>query len=151
MKIHIGLLSLVMLLSACTASEAIVNRYSADYVFNDFIEKQSLLSVDRIAPFKLRGYRVLSSQLVAITGANGKHFLLESTDTCEDFEHAIKVYLLTREKNIVQANTDKFVRVGEDFAPCNVSNIFKLHEVQYEELARLQRKINPTHRYEYHK
>ena len=76
-----------------------------------------------------------------------QHFLPESTDNCKDLEFAKRVFLLTTEENTVQMGLDKIVPAGENSTPCKVSNIFKLYQVQYEVIARLEKRINPTYRY----
>jgi hypothetical protein len=132
-----------LLLSGCGS---ISNQYVLNYSdeFKNFIVKQELKSLEKIEPFILKGYLVLDDQHIAITGVNAKTFLLTTSKTCKNMYQAKKVNLLTNDKNTVQVHLDKVTRVGAEYEPCSITNIYSINKVQYDELVHLNNEIRKS-------
>lgn len=100
---------------------------------NSFIVDENLVAVQSIESPKAINFKVLNDHHIAITSKH-KSYLLTTPENCHGMFHANKIIIANDGKEVVQANIDKIVRLGENYTECTITGIYKLHPVQLQRL-----------------
>jgi hypothetical protein len=139
MKTHKLIICVALTLSSCSALDTTLKNDTDNNEIARFVLSQDLKAIDKIAPFTLVRFMALDNQHITVMGVSKKSFLLTLPERCKDLRFAKKVNLYTAVDNVVQVKLDKISRIGDDYSPCTITGIYLISQVQFDELARLNR------------
>lgn len=141
---YILAVSTAILLNSCSSVYQTANNHEDSANINavaHFVDEQKLPGLDKISPFTLRKFMALDDQHIAVMGSNKKHFILTMPVDCKDMKFAKKINIFSAVENELQVGQDKITRIGDSYSPCIISGIYAISQVQFDELAHLNREI----------
>jgi hypothetical protein len=138
MKTQKLIICVALILSSCSALDTTVKNDTSNEIAR-FVINQDLKAIETISPFTLVRFMALDNQHITVMGVNKKSFLLTLPESCNDLRFAKKVNLYTAKDNVVQVKQDKISRIGDEYSTCTITGIYPISQVQFDELARLNR------------
>ncbi|MBC3767872.1 DUF6491 family protein [Neptunicella marina] len=128
------------LLSACstnapnTFSRVTDSTYKS---YSDFVERQQLNLIDKVDDMAFWDVRALDNDYAVLSVKRNKHYLLALDDSCKGMEFDARFGLVQQEEHKLNVK-DKILKLTNKNSSCSITSIYKLYQVQFEELERLR-------------
>jgi len=136
MKVMMKILAVLVLLTGCASNQSL-SYQERDEAYVAFIEKQALISQDKIRTFTFNGWRALSNNYLIISTSPSKKYLIEVNGFCSNLYHAQAIVVNQGMSSSLVTRFDS-ISVPESLGiKCFIKSIYKVTKVQVKEISAL--------------
>ncbi len=141
MKYMTTVLVALGLVVGCATSQKL-SYQERDEAYVSYIEKQVLVSQDKIRAFKFNGWQALSNNYLVISTSPSKRYLVEVNGFCSSLYHAQSIALNQGMSSSLVTRFDS-ISVPESLGiKCFIKSIYKVTKAQVKEIAGIGKKDN---------
>ena len=123
-------ITLMSILSVGCSSTTNVPLKEKDKAYFEFIQAESLASVEKINGFKLHSWKALSDKYLIITATHNKDYLVETKSRC--FNLSSSHYIKLNRSSTMSVNTySDYISPTNDFSDkCFIKSIYPITDTQ---------------------
>jgi len=134
MKYIVAILVALSLLSGCASNQSLSSQ-ERDEAYAEYIDKQRLLSQDKIRTFKFNGWRALSNHFLIISTSPSKKYLVEVNGYCANLYHAQTIAVNQGMSSSLVTRFDSISAISTPGIKCFIKSIYKLTKQQVKEIS----------------
>jgi len=134
MKNIVIMLLMLGAFSACTSNQSFSHK-ERDEAYTAYIEKNELLSQDKIRTFKFNGWQTLSNNYLIISTSPRKRYLIEISGFCSNLYHAQTIAINQGMSSMLSVRFDSISVPELPAVKCFIKSIHKITKEQVKEIS----------------